>query len=70
MAMATERYSLLIEHLEQKADQTPRSYKFRVLLLALLGYVYIFAILAVIVGMLAGLTILFIRLHRAPGFFL
>ena len=70
MAMATERYSLLIEHLEQRAERAPRSYKFRVLLLALLGYVYIFAILAVIIGMLAGLIILFIRFHRAPGVFL
>ncbi|MDP9371976.1 MAG: peptidase, partial [Chloroflexota bacterium] len=59
MTMTVERFEQLVERLEAGAEQAPRAYKFRVFLLALLGYGYIFAILAVLL-LLIGLIILLV----------
>jgi len=55
MAMTDEVFIALVKRLEGEAARRPRRYKLRVLLLALLGYVYILGILA---GTLALLVLL------------
>lgn len=50
MAMTREQYEGLVTKLEVYAKDHPKMYKFRILLLALLGYFYIFLILAMVIG--------------------
>ncbi|GAC1448783.1 MAG: hypothetical protein NVS2B14_17050 [Chamaesiphon sp.] len=50
MAFTQEQFDALIGRLEDFARQQPATYKLRVRLLALLGYVYIFSIIGVSSG--------------------
>jgi hypothetical protein len=52
--MTREEFNALVQKLESYAQQQPASYKLRVGLLAVLGYAYIFAVLA---GLLLALAI-------------
>lgn len=52
--MGNERFDALVRRLEPQAAASPGVYKARVLLLALLGYVYIGAVLATLLALLAG----------------
>ncbi len=45
--MTTEEFTALVARLEARAQEYPRAYQARILLLALLGYVYILAALGV-----------------------
>ena len=54
MEMTRERFDALVAELETKAAADFSAYKLRVLLLAILGYAYIFFVLAAIVGYLAS----------------
>ncbi|HST21180.1 MAG TPA: M48 family metallopeptidase [Blastocatellia bacterium] len=59
MSMTQEKFEQLTERLQKLASKHPGEYKARVLLLAILGYFYIFAIIAVlltIVGFLVWVT--------------
>ena len=47
MAMRQEQFDALVQRLENFARQQPGIYKLRVGLLAVLGYAYIFLVLAV-----------------------
>ena len=65
VVMEADQIDTLVRHLEAFSRANPRAYRRNVLLLGLLGYVYIFGILALLVG---GLIILFLftaRFHHA-----
>ncbi len=55
--MKQEEFDRLVGHLEAFAASHPRLYKVKVGLLALLGYAYIFGILAVVAALLAVLAV-------------
>ena len=65
MAMTWEKFEALVERLETDAREAPWAYKVRVFLLALLGYVYIFGILALLLALVAFLVLILVRFHRA-----
>jgi Zn-dependent protease with chaperone function len=48
MEMTPERFDALVKRLEELAARRPGTYKLRVFLLALLGYLYIFSVIAVL----------------------
>src|ERR1043166_7364973 len=54
--MTREQYDALVTHAEQYARLHPRAYRIRLALLALLGYAYIWLMLALILGVLALLV--------------
>lgn len=56
MAMTNEQFETLVGRLEKEAEANASQYKARVLGLALLGYGYIFLVLAVFIGATAGIT--------------
>lgn len=75
--MTNEQFEALVRRLEPEATANPGRYKFKVLLLALLGNAYLGGILALIVGVLVGLfasimvlKALAIKLIIIVGFFL
>jgi hypothetical protein len=59
MAITQEEFDALIEKLEDFSRKHPRGYRLRVALFAILGYAYIFLVLAGLL-VLVGLTILLI----------
>lgn len=59
-----EQFDALVARLTKDADQNPLAYKARVLLLALLGYAYVFGILLGIIAILVG-VILLVKTGRA-----
>jgi Zn-dependent protease with chaperone function len=62
MEMTRERFDALVAELEIDAAENFSNYKLRVLLLAILGYAYIFFILALIVAIIGGLIgLIFLR---------
>lgn len=54
--METARFEQLVARLEAKAAQDPNGYKTKVWLLAMVGYAYLFLILAVLLLLLGGLA--------------
>jgi Zn-dependent protease with chaperone function len=56
--MTSDRFDLMVMRLEREAHRSPGLYRFRVALLALLGYVFIFLVLAFAVGLLGLLAFL------------
>ena len=54
MAITTEEFDTLVARLTREAATRPLWYKTRVLLLALLGYAYVFGILLVLLAIIAG----------------
>lgn len=48
--MTNEQFAKLVDHLEAIAERRPSLYKLRVMLLACVGYVYIFLIVTLVVG--------------------
>ena len=71
--MTVERFETLVRRLERYAKQSPSAYRFHVGLLAVLGYCYIFAIvllllalIALLVGAVVGLVVLSTR-HGSFG---
>ncbi|HEY9747489.1 MAG TPA: M48 family metalloprotease, partial [Allocoleopsis sp.] len=68
MAWTQEQFETLIQRLEKFARQQPATYKVRVGLLAVLGYGYIFAVIAgllAVFGAIAWLMIFSGRIHTA-----
>ncbi|CAD5944018.1 Zn-dependent protease with chaperone function-like protein [Planktothrix tepida] len=59
MAITQTQFDVLVEKLETFSKSHPQSYRLRVALFAVLGYAYIFLILAALLG-LVGLVVLFI----------
>lgn len=57
--MTREAFNALVQKLETYAQRQPASYKLRVGLLAVLGYAYIFLVLAVLLTALA-IVVLFV----------
>ncbi len=64
MAMTQEQFDGLVKRLESFARQKPESYKLRVGLLAVLGYAYIFLVLAGLIGLLALLVMIMLVNRR------
>ncbi len=56
MAITSEEFDTLVRKLERFAQKSPRSYQFRVGLFAILGYLYIFLVLGVLLGLLGLLV--------------
>jgi Zn-dependent protease with chaperone function len=67
MAMRQEQFDALVQRLENFARQQPGIYKLRVGLLAVLGYAYIFLVLAVLLAVVALVVILVIYSQRISG---
>ncbi len=68
MAWTQERFETLVQRLEKFARQQPASYKVRVGLLAVLGYIYIFAVVAGLLAIFAAIAWFMIfsgRIHTA-----
>lgn len=55
MAMTNEKFDEMVKRLEILAKAAPGKYRFRVALLALLGYAYIMLVVSVLVGLFAGI---------------
>jgi Zn-dependent protease with chaperone function len=55
MAMTNEKFDEMVKRLEIVAKAAPEKYRFRVALLALLGYAYIGLVLAVLIGLLVAM---------------
>ncbi|MFB2980805.1 hypothetical protein [Microseira sp. BLCC-F43] len=60
MAMRQEQFDGLVQRLENFARQQPGIYKLRVGLLAVLGYAYIFLVLAVLLAVVALVVLIVI----------
>jgi len=54
--MKQAEFDTLVARLEQSARADPGTYRVRVFLLAILGYAYIGLVVAIVIGVLAGLT--------------
>jgi Zn-dependent protease with chaperone function len=54
MALKRKDFDSLIERLKLYAQEKPKEYKMWVVLLGLLGYAYVFLVLAVLTGLIAG----------------
>ncbi len=67
--MKREEFDRLVGHLEKFAAAHPRLYKTKVGLLAALGYAYIFAILAVVAGLLCILALIIAKGRAHYGAF-
>ncbi|MCC6443966.1 MAG: M48 family metallopeptidase [Armatimonadetes bacterium] len=59
--MNREEFDSLVVQLEQKSKEEPGAYRTKVLLLAILGYAYIFLLLAVLLGLTALLVVLAVK---------
>lgn len=59
--MTREEFDALVQRLEVEAKADPKKYQRRVGQLAVLGYAYIFAVLALLIGVLALLVLLAVR---------
>ncbi len=62
--MTNEEFNALIQQLETYAQRQPANYKLRVGLLAVLGYAYIFLVLAGLFAALAILVLIVVYSHR------
>jgi Zn-dependent protease with chaperone function len=67
MKIPEEKFAQLIQRLEIYAKRNPNIYKIKVGLLAILGYGYIFAILAILIGISACLIWLIIKSGHISG---
>ncbi|BAY16552.1 Zn-dependent protease with chaperone function-like protein [Anabaenopsis circularis NIES-21] len=67
MAFDQQRFDKLIQRLEIFASQQPPIYRLQVAFLAVLGYAYIFLILAVTVGLLVGIIWLMLTTKSSFG---
>jgi Zn-dependent protease with chaperone function len=56
MEMTQERFDAHVKRLEELAARRPGTYKFRVFLLALLGYGYIFAVIGIVLALAGALV--------------
>ncbi|HEY9805417.1 MAG TPA: hypothetical protein V6D04_02545, partial [Candidatus Obscuribacterales bacterium] len=56
MAWTEEKFEALIQRLEKLARQQPTTYKIRVGLLAVLGYGYIFTVIAVLLAVFGAIV--------------
>lgn len=64
MTMAQEKFDALVKQLEDYAQRQPANYKLRLGLLAVLGYAYIFLVLAGLVAVLVSLVLIVIYSHQ------
>ena len=69
MTMTQERFDRLVQRLEGLARQQPATYKLRVGLLAVLGYAYIFLVLAGLIALLA-LLVAIVLVARTFNFYI
>lgn len=60
MAMTHEQFAALVRRLEEYARREPGGYRLRVGLLAALGYVYLFVVLALVVALIGLLVLLMV----------
>lgn len=65
--MTNEEFELLIEKLHEKAEKNPKSYRFKVLLLTILGYGYIFLMLGLVLFLLTISIIYLVTMHISFG---
>jgi Zn-dependent protease with chaperone function len=65
--MDNAEFRALVERLEQRAAERPGAYRIEVGGLAALGYLYVLAVLAVLVGLLAGLIALAAQVRGGGG---
>ncbi|WP_013324711.1 M48 family metallopeptidase [Gloeothece verrucosa] len=63
MSMTKEEFEKLVSRLEIYAKSHPNEYKFRVGLLAILGHIYIVAVLGILIAAIIGLILLTIYGH-------
>src|SRR6476646_4261139 len=68
MAFNQEEFDILVQRLEGFARQRPGTYKLRVGLLAILGYSYIFLVLAGLLTVLGLIVLLVVYSHRINVF--
>ncbi len=64
MTMTREQFDALVKKLEAYSQQQPANYKLRLGLLAVLGYAYIFLVLASLMAILATLVLVVIYSHQ------
>jgi Zn-dependent protease with chaperone function len=67
MALTQERFDVLIKRIEVSAHKQPVIYRFRVGLLAALGYAYIFLVLAGLLAIFGAIVLLVIHSGRING---
>jgi Zn-dependent protease with chaperone function len=60
-------FDQLVTRLERLAAERPSAYRARVVLLALLGYAYVWGALLLVVALLALLVVVLLAVGRAPG---
>ena len=65
--MTNEEFVLLVEKLDKKAEKNPKSYRFKVLLLTILGYGYIFLMLGLVLFLLTVSIIYLVTMHISFG---
>lgn len=65
MALSREQFDSLVTSLEEVARENPKAYRFRVGLLAALGYAYIFLVLLLVLSLVAGVVALIVYSGRA-----
>ena len=66
--MKQEEFDTLVKNLEEYAQRSPRNYKLQVVLLATLGYAYIFIILAGALALLALMILAIIHTRRINSY--
>ena len=65
--MTNEEFEVLVEKLHKKAEKNPKSYRFKVLLLTILGYGYIFLMLGLVLFLLTVSIIYLVTMHISLG---
>ena len=63
--MTKEHFAALVHRLEDFSRKEPEKYKLRVALLAALGYVYVFGVLVLVLGLLGGLIAVLVLSPKA-----
>lgn len=67
MAAQTKSHAALIERLQVEAVQSPQAYRFKLALLAILGFGILWSVLALVLGPLLALAIYFQATGQRPG---
>ena len=62
-----EKYAGLVDELEKKAHDDPDGYRRKLMGVAFLGYGYLFLVLAVVLGLIAGLVAMIVMKPSGGG---